>query len=292
LLSVAGAGDDQVPGKACSRTGPRQQGAASRPRRSARRGSPTGSCVAVRGPCGRRRTLAARVTATRPEAAHSRRLAMEDRHGGRDEGATAPESPRRALRDVTSARDGGDGVVLDVAALEALLARTFHIGLDVGRGREPVALVRLRLSKALVGAAEAQALAAESLAIERGVPTERIAEAERLALHAAAFNGIPDPVFHLTARAMGLVTGLAGIEPDPRAPRHDAVLDAALQAATGLVQLLRFRQECTTAATRAAEAAAVATLSEAAAALTRAAEAVAGLLDAVRPPAAGRPRQE
>jgi hypothetical protein len=36
----------------------------------------------------------------------------------------------------------GGSVVLDVAQLEALLARTFSIGLDVGRGREKVALVR------------------------------------------------------------------------------------------------------------------------------------------------------
>jgi hypothetical protein len=34
-------------------------------------------------------------------------------------------------------------VVLDVAQLEALLTRTFSIGLDAGRGREKVALVRL-----------------------------------------------------------------------------------------------------------------------------------------------------
>ena len=36
----------------------------------------------------------------------------------------------------------GGAVVLDVAQLEALLTRTFSIGLDVGRGREKVALVR------------------------------------------------------------------------------------------------------------------------------------------------------
>ena len=42
-------------------------------------------------------------------------------------------------------------MVLDVAQLEALLTRTFSIGLDVGRGREKVALVRLRLSRALLG---------------------------------------------------------------------------------------------------------------------------------------------
>jgi hypothetical protein len=132
-------------------------------------------------------------------------------------------------------------VVLDVAQLEALLTRTFSIGLDVGRGREKVALVRLRLSKALLGAAETQAMAAEALAIERGVATEQIAAAEGLALHAAAFNGMPDPVLHLAARAMGVVTGLAALEPDPRARGADVLLDAALQAATGLQQLLAFR---------------------------------------------------
>ena len=52
---------------------------------------------------------------------------------------------------------------------------------------------------------------------------------------------MPDPVFHLTARAMAIVTGLAAVEPDPRAPENDVLLDAALQAATGLAQLLRFR---------------------------------------------------
>jgi len=83
-------------------------------------------------------------------------------------------------------------VVLDVAQLQALLAKTFNVGLDVGRGKEPVALVRLRLAKALIGVAEANALAAESIAIGRGVGTEEIAQTEALALHAAAFNGMPD----------------------------------------------------------------------------------------------------
>ena len=88
-------------------------------------------------------------------------------------------------------------MVLDVAQLEALLSRTFSIGLDVGRGTEKVALVRLRLSGALPGAAGTQAMAAGALAIERGVATEQIAAAEGVALHAAAFNGMPDPVLHL-----------------------------------------------------------------------------------------------
>ncbi len=109
-------------------------------------------------------------------------------------------------------------MVLDVAQLEALLTGTFSIGLDVGRGREKVALVRLRLSKALPGAAGTQAMAAEALAIERGVAAEQIAAAGGLALHAAAFNGMPDPVLDLAARAMGVVTGLAALEPGPRPP--------------------------------------------------------------------------
>ena len=58
-------------------------------------------------------------------------------------------------------------------------------------------------------------------------------------MHAGAFNGIPDPVLHLTARAMGIVTGLAAIEPDPRAPARDAILDAALRAATRLGRVCR-----------------------------------------------------
>ena len=40
----------------------------------------------------------------------------------------------------------GESVVLEVAQLEALLAKTFGLGLDVGRGKEKVALVRLRLA--------------------------------------------------------------------------------------------------------------------------------------------------
>ncbi len=141
-------------------------------------------------------------------------------------------------------------MVLDVAPLEALLTPTFSIGLDVGRGREKVALVRLRLYGALPGAAGTQAMAAEALAIERGVATEQIAAAGGLALHAAVFNEMPDPVLHLAARAMGVVVGLAALEPGPRAPGADVLLDAALQAATGLRQLLAFRHDCTTVTTR------------------------------------------
>jgi hypothetical protein len=180
----------------------------------------------------------------------------------------------------------GQAVVLDVAQLQALLSKTFNLGLDVGRGKEKVALVRLRLAKALIGVAEANALAAESIAIERGVTTEEIARAEGVALHAAAFNGMPDPVFHLAARAMGIITGLAAIEPDPRAPKNDLLLDAALQAATGLQQLLQFRGDCATATSAADQEAATARLVNAAAELTKATEAVSGLLELARMTAA------
>lgn len=90
------------------------------------------------------------------------------------------------------------------------MTRTFSIGLDVGRDREKVALVRLRLSRALLGAAGTQAMAAGALAIERGVATEQIAAAEGLALHAAAFNGMPDPVLHLERQGIPGAPARAG----------------------------------------------------------------------------------
>src|SRR5580704_7163313 len=176
----------------------------------------------------------------------------------------------------------GEPVVLDVAQLEALLSKTFGIGLDAGRGKEPVALVRLRLARALLGAAEANAVAAEAIAAERGTPSADIAAAEGLALHAAAFNGMPDPVFHLAGRAMTIVTGLAAIEPDPRARSRDVILDAALQAATGLRQLLSFRYACTTATSPAEQKRATDILLSAAAELGKAAEAVGGIIELAR----------
>src|SRR5258708_39331017 len=159
---------------------------------------------------------------------------------------------------------GGGAVVLDVAPLEALLTRTVSIGLDAGRGREKAALVRLRLSRALPGAAGTQAMAAGALATEQGVATEQIAAAGGLALHAAAVTGMPDPVLHLAARAMGVVTGLPAPEPGPRAPGAGVLLDVALQAATGLQQLLAFPHDCTTVTTPARHAAATAGLTSAA----------------------------
>jgi hypothetical protein len=172
----------------------------------------------------------------------------------------------------------GEAVVLDVAQLEALLVKTFNLRLDVGRGKEKVALVRLRLAKALSAWPRPNALAAESIAIERGVTTEEIAQTEALALQAAAFNGMPDPVLHLTARAIAIITALAAIEPDPRAAKNDLLLDAAPHAATGLQPLLQFRGNLVTATTGAERDAATARLLNAGAELSPAAEAVSGLL--------------
>lgn len=182
----------------------------------------------------------------------------------------------------------GQAVVLDVAQLQAGLGKTFNVGLDVGRGKEPVALVRLRLAKALIGVAEANALRGGVDRDRARLGTEEIAESEALALHAAAFNAMPDPVFHLTVRAMAMaiVTGLAAVEPDPRAPDNDVLLDAALQAATGLAQLLRFRGACATAHSAAEREVATACLLNAEAELTKAAEAVSGLLELAKVSAA------
>ena len=164
-----------------------------------------------------------------------------------------------------------DAVVLDVSQLQTLLRRSFNIGIDPDP-RKPRALNRLELAKALQGAAEANALAAKGIAIERGVETEQIARSEALALHAAAYNGMPDPVFHLVERAIGIVTALAAVEPDPRAGENDMLLDTALRAATALAQLLQARHGFTTAETPAHRDATTAALTNAGKQLRQAAE--------------------
>jgi hypothetical protein len=83
---------------------------------------------------------------------------------------------------------------------------------------------------------------------------------------------MPDPVLHLAARAMGVVTGLAAPGPDPRAPDADVLLD-------GLQQLLAFRHDCTTVTTPAEQAAATAGLTSAAAGPGEGAEARHGLIE-------------
>ena len=192
----------------------------------------------------------------------------------------APKATRVACRRVSPGVPEGDAVVLDVPQLETLLRKTFNLGLDVGRGAgEPRALVRLRLAKALLGVVESNATAAKGIAIEREISSEEIAQSEALALHAAAMNGMPDPIFHLTERAMGIITGLAAIEPDPRAGENDMLLDAALQAATGLAQLLQFRHNLTTATTALERDAATERLTSAEAELRKAADALSGFFE-------------
>jgi hypothetical protein len=83
----------------------------------------------------------------------------------------------------------------------------------------------------------------------------------------------------LAARAMGVVTGLAALEPGPRAPGAGVLLDAAVQAAAGLRQLLAFRHDCTAVTAPAEQAAAAAGLTRAAAGLGKAAEALHGLIE-------------
>ncbi len=142
----------------------------------------------------------------------------------------------------------GEAVVLEPAQLRTLLRKSFNLGMDPDP-RKPRALNRLELAKALVGVAEANAAAAKAIAIERAIETEAIANSEVFALHAAAFNGMPDPVFHLMERTMGIITGLAQVEPDPRAGDEDRLLNIAMLAASGLAKLLQARHGFTTATT-------------------------------------------
>jgi len=169
----------------------------------------------------------------------------------------------------------GEAVVLDVSQLQTLLRKSFNIGVDPDP-HKPRALNRLELAKALQGAAEANALAAKGIAIERGVESEQIAGSEVLALHAAAYNGMPDPVFHLVERAIGIVSGLAAVEPDPRAGESDMLRDTALRAAAALAQLLQARHGFTTAETAAQRDATTAALISAGEQLRQAGEEIDG----------------
>ena len=106
---------------------------------------------------------------------------------------------------------------------------------------------------------------------------EQIAAAGGLARHAAAFTGMPDPVLHLAARAMGVVAGLAAPGPGPRGPGACVLLDAALPAAA----CGSSRPSGMTAppSPPPAEQAAAAGLTSAAAGLGKAAEALRGLIE-------------
>ena len=131
-------------------------------------------------------------------------------------------------------------------------------------------------------------MAAGALAIERGVATGQIAAAGGLALPAAAFNGMPDPVLRLAARAMGVVTGLATLEPRPARPRRRrAPGTPPCGPPPACSSSLAFWHDCTTVITPAERAAATAGLTSAAAGLGKAAEALHGLIELARI-AAGR----
>jgi hypothetical protein len=90
---------------------------------------------------------------------------------------------------------------------------------------------------------------------------------------------MPDSALHLAARARDVATGLAALEPDPRAPGADVLLDAALQAATGLHNAWPSGVTAPTSPTPAGRAAATAGLTSAAAGLGEAAEALHGFID-------------
>jgi hypothetical protein len=172
---------------------------------------------------------------------------------------------------------GGGAVVRDVAPLEALLTPTFSIGLDVGRGREKVPWSGCGCPGRCPAPPSRRRWPPGALVIERGVATEQIAAAGGLALHAAAFNGIPDGAAPGRPRdGRGHRPGRARTR--PARPGADVLLDAAPQAAAGLQQLLAFRHDCTTVTTP-AEQAAAAGLTSAAAELGQAAEALHGLIE-------------
>ena len=177
-------------------------------------------------------------------------MAAVEQHAGflLEDAVSGNVFPGRRVGGVDRGVPESEAVVLDVSQLQTLLRKSFDIGIDPDP-RKPRALNRLELAKAPQGAAEANALAAKGIAIERDVESEQIAGSEALALHAAAYNGMPDPVFHLVERAIGIVTALAAVEPDPRAGKSDMLLDTALRAATALAQLLQARHGFTTAET-------------------------------------------
>ena len=89
---------------------------------------------------------------------------------------------------------------------------------------------------------------------------------------------MPDPVLHLADRAMGVATGPAALEPDPRAPGACVLLDAASQAATSLHSSWRSGVTAPPSPTPAERAAATAGLTSAAAGLGEATEALHGLI--------------
>ena len=168
----------------------------------------------------------------------------------------------------------GQPVVLEPAQMQTLLRKSFNLGSE-GDPRKPKALNRLELAKALVGVAEANATAAKGLAIERGVSTEAIAGSELFALHAAAFNGMPNAMMHLMERMIGIISGLGQLEP----AADDMLLDAARRAAAGLAGLFQWRITAARASTGTERDEAVAQLKRAGEELQEAADAISGFFE-------------
>ena len=158
--------------------------------------------------------------------------------------------------------------------MQTLLRKSFNLGSEVDP-RKPKALNRLELAKALLGVAEANATAAKGLAIERGVSTEAIAESELFALHAAAFNGMPNAMMHLMERMIGIISGLGQLEPAD----DDMLLDAARRAAAGLAGLSQWRITAARTSSGTERDEAVAQLKRAGEELQEAADAISGFFE-------------
>ncbi len=158
------------------------------------------------------------------------------------------------------------GPLLSAEQLREVLAR-FGVGVEDGGSDDGPALVRLRLSYAVLGAVEAHMLRAQSAALEDGEPGEDVISAAGAAFGGADATQGTGPLWLLQARIMSTLAGLTCLEPDPRGPAKDAVLDAAALAAAASAGLIGFRRA---AASGADEDSALVGLAEAAANLRRA----------------------
>jgi hypothetical protein len=139
-----------------------------------------------------------------------------------------------------------DSVDLSTEQLLDVLKMFGVAGADVGQGHDPQALVRLRLAQAILGAAEAQMLFAEQRALEAGVSREEIAATAAAVFMGADATEGAEPLFLLQARVMSVFAGIAAMEPDPRGPAQDIVLDIASEACAGLAGLIAARRQLAT----------------------------------------------
>jgi hypothetical protein len=168
----------------------------------------------------------------------------------------------------------GQPVVLGPAQMQTLLRRSFNLGSEVDP-RKPKALNRLELAKALVGVRR------------RTPPPRRVSRssvesrprrsrgASLFALHAAAFNGMPNAMMHLMERMIGIISGLGQLEPAD----DDMLLDAARRAAAGLAGLFQWRITAARASTGREWDEAVAQLKRAGEELQEAADAISGFFE-------------